>query len=88
MSDRTIGAYEAKTHLAALLEEAGRGTTITITKRGRPVARLVPVEEDARERARRAADAITAMKERRRKEGWPKVTVEEIIASIHEGHRY
>ncbi len=38
----TVGAYEAKTHLPRLLEEVAAGQTITITKHGRPVARLVP----------------------------------------------
>jgi prevent-host-death family protein len=38
-----IGAYEAKTHLPALLERVARGEQFTITKHGRPVARLVPV---------------------------------------------
>jgi prevent-host-death family protein len=39
----TVGAYEAKTHLPRLLEQVERGETITITKHGREVARLVPV---------------------------------------------
>ena len=39
---RTIGAYEAKTHLARLLDEVAQGETITITKHGVPVAMLVP----------------------------------------------
>jgi prevent-host-death family protein len=38
----TVGAYEAKTHLPRLLEQVERGETITITKHGREVARLVP----------------------------------------------
>jgi len=38
-----VGAYEAKTHLPRLLEEVARGRTITITRHGRPVARLVPI---------------------------------------------
>lgn len=41
---RTVGAYEAKTHLPALLKEVERGKEIVITKRDRPVARLVPVD--------------------------------------------
>ena len=41
---RKIGAFEAKTHLSALLDAVAQGETITITKRGRPVARLVPPE--------------------------------------------
>ena len=39
----TVGCYEAKTHLSALLERVGKGETITITKHGVPVAKLVPV---------------------------------------------
>ena len=37
---RTVGAYEAKTNLSALLEKAKKGETITITRRGEPVAEL------------------------------------------------
>lgn len=44
---KTIGAYEAKTHLPRLLDEVARGETITITKHGVPVARLVPPEREA-----------------------------------------
>jgi prevent-host-death family protein len=40
---RSVGAYEAKTHLPSLLEQVERGETITITKHGREVARLIPV---------------------------------------------
>ncbi len=39
---KTVGAYEAKTHLPRLLDEVAAGETITITKHGRPVAQLVP----------------------------------------------
>lgn len=39
---RTVGPYEAKTHLPRLLEDVARGETITITKHGVPIARLVP----------------------------------------------
>lgn len=39
---KTIGAYEAKTHLPRLLDDVEKGERITITKHGRPVAILVP----------------------------------------------
>lgn len=39
---KTVGAYEAKTHLPRLLDEVARGERITITKHGHPVAVLVP----------------------------------------------
>ncbi len=38
----TVGAYEAKTHLAKLLERVSKGERITITKHGVPVAVLHP----------------------------------------------
>ncbi|HEX3527015.1 MAG TPA: type II toxin-antitoxin system prevent-host-death family antitoxin [Thermoanaerobaculia bacterium] len=40
---RTVGAYEAKTHLSQLIEEVTRGQQVAITKNGLPVALLVPV---------------------------------------------
>ena len=58
-----IGAYEAKTHLPALLERVARGEQITITKHGRPVARLVPVGKSDLERRR---EAIARLKEFRK----------------------
>jgi len=39
---RSVGAYEAKTHLPRLLDDVARGERITITKHGVPVAVLVP----------------------------------------------
>ena len=38
-----VGSFEAKTHLPQLLERVARGEEFTITKHGKPVARLVPV---------------------------------------------
>ncbi len=40
---KTVGAYQAKTHLPALLREVARGKEIVITNREKPVARLVPI---------------------------------------------
>jgi prevent-host-death family protein len=39
---KTVGAYEAKTHLPKLLERVMKGERITITKHGIPVAILQP----------------------------------------------
>jgi prevent-host-death family protein len=41
----TVGAFEAKTHLSELLQRVEAGEQVTITKHGRPVARLVPVDQ-------------------------------------------
>ena len=44
---RTVGAYEAKTHLPRLLDEVEKGERITITKHGRPVVDPGPARDDA-----------------------------------------
>jgi prevent-host-death family protein len=57
-----IGAYEAKTHLARLLDEVEAGASITITRNGRAVARLTPVAD-----AKAAAERILALRSEMRK---------------------
>jgi prevent-host-death family protein len=39
-----VSTFEAKTHLSRLLQEVEKGRTITITRRGKPIARLVPID--------------------------------------------
>lgn len=39
---KTVGAYEAKTTLPALLASVERGREFVITKHERPIARLIP----------------------------------------------
>jgi prevent-host-death family protein len=53
-----IGAFEAKTHFASLLERAAKGEEIVITRHGTPVAKLVPVSADNRERRREAIQRL------------------------------
>jgi prevent-host-death family protein len=56
-----IGTFEAKNKLSELLERVQGGEEITITRRGQPVAKLVPVRaETDRDRARAAAERIRA----------------------------
>jgi prevent-host-death family protein len=50
-----VGVYDAKTHFSELLERVESGEEITITKHGKPVARLVPVEKKFTTDDRRAA---------------------------------
>jgi prevent-host-death family protein len=58
-----IGVFEAKTHLAELLDRVEAGEELVISRRGRPVARLVPIA-DARQQ--KATAAATRMRELRR----------------------
>lgn len=43
----SVNVYEAKTHLSQLLDRAAAGEEIVIARNGRPVARLVALEEPA-----------------------------------------
>ena len=81
---REIQATQAKTHLAELLREVEHGETIAITRHGKTVAHLVPPH--AQDRATREA-AVERF--RRRRAGWRRVdvSIEEILAWRHEGHR-
>ena len=77
-----IGAYEAKTHLPQLLDRVARGERLTITRHGKPVAQLIPVATDS-QRAQQAAARII---ERRRH--LKRAPLADLMATIHEGHRY
>ncbi len=57
-----IGAFEAKTHLSALLERVAAGEEVIITKHGRPIARLVSVEGSDRQRANDAVERLKALR--------------------------
>ena len=83
----TVGSFEAKTKLAELLDKVEAGETVTITRRGKPVAKLVPAGVDAEERARRRA-LIDEIK--RKRASWdrgakPGSTIAELIKA---GRRY
>lgn len=55
----TVGAFDAKTHLSSLLNRVAGGEEVLITRRGVPVARLVPAGEADR---RDVADAIRELR--------------------------
>ncbi|MEI2649643.1 MAG: type II toxin-antitoxin system prevent-host-death family antitoxin [Dermatophilaceae bacterium] len=61
MTVTSVGAYEAKTHLPALLAKVERGETVTITRHGKPIARLVPIDV-----VRPVEDVIREMRELRK----------------------
>ncbi len=44
---RTVNVHEAKTQFSALLTAVVAGEQIVIAKAGKPVARLVPIEQPA-----------------------------------------
>ena len=76
------GVFEAKNRLSELVEEAGAGEEIVITKRGKPVARLCPMAAASK------ADieaALQALDERARKRG--RFSAAEVRGWINEGRK-
>ncbi len=56
-----VGVFEAKNRLTALLDEVEGGGEIIITRRGKPIARLAPLEGGFdRAKARAAAEGLRA----------------------------
>ena len=58
----TVGAFEAKTHLSSLLKKVTHGEEILITKRGLPIAKLVPAENHAKSNAETAIYALLLLR--------------------------
>ena len=59
----TVGAFEAKTHLSALLDRVAGGEEVVITRHGKPVARLIAAH---RAYQARAHEAFAKLKELRK----------------------
>ncbi|MDB5101765.1 MAG: antitoxin [Cyanobacteria bacterium RYN_339] len=45
-----VNIHDAKTHLSRLLERAAAGEEIVIARAGKPIARLMPLEDTPRRR--------------------------------------
>jgi prevent-host-death family protein len=71
----TVGAFEAKTHFAQLLQRVERGEEIVITRRGKEVARLVPAATKPDKEA--AMAAFRRLRERATRSGLDKFEWEE-----------
>ncbi len=57
----SVGVFEAKNRLTALLSEVEGGGEVIITRRGKPIARLAPIDAGFdRSKARRAAEGLRA----------------------------
>ena len=80
----SVGTFEAKTHLTHLLERVARGERITITNRGKPVAMLVPFDDENERDTARIGREMLAYRDRvKRTLGG--ASFRDIA---HEGHRY
>jgi prevent-host-death family protein len=79
---KTVGAFEAKTHLNQLLKQVSKGETIRITLRGVPVAKLVPSDEGE---VKDVKETVREIREIRKGASLKGLTIRELI---NEGRRY
>jgi prevent-host-death family protein len=73
----TVGSFEAKTHLASLLDRVAKGERITITRHGVPAAVLIPVGDAERKLTHlQIVEGLRALRKRVRS---GKMTVREMV---------
>jgi prevent-host-death family protein len=77
----TVGTFDAKTHLNGLLRRVSKGETIRITRRGVPIAKLVPA--DAGEK-HEPSQLVQEIRQLRKGATLGKITIRELI---NEGRR-
>ena len=78
---KEVNAFDAKTRLSALIREVEEGQSFTITRRGKPVARLEPVIKPAHQVTGDALAAFRAIRRRVKGKG-------SIRRLIEEGRKY
>lgn len=86
VKETSIGAFEAKTNLNKLLYDVEEGRMVyKITRRGKPVAKIVPIEETDEEIAQRVDTIIKMVRERRKRYD---LSIEEILSARDEGRKW
>jgi prevent-host-death family protein len=61
---KTVGLFEAKARLSALVADAVAGKTTIITRRGKPVAEIRPISHDRTKRAHQAIERLRSLRAR------------------------
>jgi prevent-host-death family protein len=79
---KSVGTFEAKTHLNELLKRVSQGESIRITRRGIPVAKLAPAGESE---SKDLKNIVREIREIRKGASLNGLTVRELI---DEGRRY
>lgn len=77
----TVGVDKARTEFAGLLQRVSKGESITITKHGVPLAKLIPAQKTASPSIEETIDALLKHRTKTRLKGLP------IREMIEEGRR-
>jgi prevent-host-death family protein len=77
---KTLQASEAKTHFLQILNDVERGECVIVSRRGKPVARIIPEAQIDRERVERAMASIREIRKRTKP-----VSLKELLSARDEG---
>jgi prevent-host-death family protein len=80
---KTFQASEARTRFLRILDEVERGESVTVTRHGKTVARIVPIPLSERMRHEQIKQAIAGILEIRKRT--KPVSIEEILSARDEG---
>ncbi|MBK8457352.1 MAG: type II toxin-antitoxin system Phd/YefM family antitoxin [Phyllobacteriaceae bacterium] len=80
-----IGTFEAKNRFSELLDRVEKGEEVTITRHGKPVAKLVAAKARDVAKARAAAEEILRMRESLPADTLKGLTIKQLI---EEGRRW
>jgi prevent-host-death family protein len=84
---KRVGIFEAKSQLSNLIDEVEKGREVIITRHGKPVAKIVPVEQRLTpEQVEKRRKALQELRELGRRLNL-NLTREEIKRRIEEGRR-
>ena len=81
---RVVGSFEAKTHFSKLLADVSKGEKVLITKSGKSIAMLVPVEAPSELTVQEALKKLRILRQKHRKQ---KITSAEIQAMKEKGRK-
>ena len=81
----TVNLFDAKNRLSALVDQVEEGREVTITRRGKPVARLVPMVSQ-KEQGQKTTEKLRTLRLSIAKRG-ENFTWEELKSFRDEGHR-
>ena len=81
----TMGFYEARTHLSALLDQVAKGKHVLITRRGRPAAMIGPPPQQDRQDVRQVVQEMLSFRDREGPTLGGRVTIRKLI---DEGRRF
>ena len=59
---QTIGAFEAKTHFSQIIEKAEHGADFIVTRRGKPVAKIIPFQQELEMTFKEAVEQLIEMR--------------------------